>query len=727
MKSTLVAIAVAGLMTPVAAPGWSGDTWAGITRATIKSNADLMIDSTWVPKNTFTNFQYGSTYQNYSQGVTYKGVAYSQNNPQENWSQFYTAVTGTAGGAVGYGNDCSGFVSICWRLPGRYTTYAFEAQLGTYWTSLGDVGSSAAVALLPGDGINRESSHIILFLNYEGTGIRSMEQTPDNAQRRSWSYSALANYRPIRRLQITDAPLISADGLCQAADVGDPLTLSISATGTAPLKYQWRFNGADISGATASRLAFSAAHLTNAGNYLCVVSNANGNATSKVSSVTVYPPQTTVFLDDFDSNTLADWTVNKSSTDTRVTFNYDYSAMGIAAAPHSAGGTTRGVRMEANLTGGAVAALSLSPRNQGFSGDYRLRFDMWINVNGPLPGGGTGSTEFLTGGIGTAGNRVQWTGTGSSADGCWFSADGEGGAGDTSTTSGDFCAYLGAALQSPAAGCYAAGTDSSAKGNLNTYYVTAFPAGSPAPGFQQGSYSQQTGTTAAGTVGFGWHDVIIARRGATVDWVIDGIRLATITNAAFAASNVFVGYWDAYVSISDNPNLSFGLVDNVRVEVPAVAPVITTQPQCASVWPGSDVRFSITTTGTLTLGYQWQFNGTNLNGATASTCSRTNVQMNDAGTYSVVVSNIAGIVVSTGAVLVVVQPTPPRFDGLNVLPNGQLRLEAGCLPGHYALETTTNLVHWTELTNFVTTGATFQHVETETNATRRFYRLRQIP
>ncbi len=47
---------------PCAALAWTGDTWGSITRATIKANADLMIDSTWVPKNTFTNWEYGSSY-----------------------------------------------------------------------------------------------------------------------------------------------------------------------------------------------------------------------------------------------------------------------------------------------------------------------------------------------------------------------------------------------------------------------------------------------------------------------------------------------------------------------------------------------------------------------------------------------------------------------------------------------------------------------------------------
>ena len=54
MKIRLVGMALALL--PCAALAWAGDPWGSITRATIKSNADLMIDSTWVAKSTFTNW-----------------------------------------------------------------------------------------------------------------------------------------------------------------------------------------------------------------------------------------------------------------------------------------------------------------------------------------------------------------------------------------------------------------------------------------------------------------------------------------------------------------------------------------------------------------------------------------------------------------------------------------------------------------------------------------------
>jgi len=86
------------------------------------------------------------------------------------------------------------------------------------------------------------------------------------------------------------------------------------------------------------------------------------------------------------------------------------------------------VKLEANVSLGVAAAINLSPVGRSFGGDYRLRFDLWMNQNGPFPAGGTGSTQHGTAGVGTAGNKVQWTGSGSTDDGYWFAVDGEGGA-----------------------------------------------------------------------------------------------------------------------------------------------------------------------------------------------------------------------------------------------------------------------------------------------------------
>ncbi len=514
-----------------------------------------------------------------------------------------------------------------------------------------------------------------------------------------------------------------------SADTGGSVSFSAPANGKLPLHYQWLFNGGNISGGTNATLAVINAQATNAGNYAVMVTNTSGGITSSVVSLAVYPPQATVFSDDFEANTAANWNVNKSSADNAAAFSFDYSALGIPAAPHSVGGTTRGVQLKANLTLGVVAALSISPANQSFSGDYRLHFDGWINVNGPFPGGGTGSTEFLTGGIGTAGNRTEWTGAGSTADGFYFSADGEGGVSASSTTTGDYSAYSNATPFTTSSGVYLAGTGTSARDNSDIYYATAFSPGEPAPALQQSNYIQQTGALNNGTVGFAWHDVIVSRRGGTVDWVVDGIRLAAISNATFTASNVFVGFWDPFASLTDNTNLNFGLVDNVRVEVPAIAPVITTNPQPQLVKLGTNVTFTVAANGLPAPNFQWQFNGTNIFAATNSSFFITNTAPTNEGVYSVVATNVAGSVTSSNALLALLPPAPAQFQTISVQPDGTVQISfTGDAGWTYTIETSTNLTSWTALTNLTSTNGSFQVTAgSVTNSPQLFYRARVSP
>ena len=68
---------------------------------------------------------------------------------------------------------------------------------------------------------------------------------------------------------------------------------------------------------------------------------------------------------------------------------------------------------------------------------------------------------------------------------------------------------------------------------------------------------------------------------------------------------------------------------------------------------GTNAPFTVTATGTAPLVYQWAFGGTNLAGATADTLLLTNVEPAQAGSYSVVITNVAGSVTSSVASLIV--------------------------------------------------------------------------
>jgi hypothetical protein len=75
---------------------------------------------------------------------------------------------------------------------------------------------------------------------------------------------------------------------------GSNATFTVAANGTAPLRYQWRKNGSNLSGATNSSLTVTNAQPTHAGNYTVVVSNSVAAATSTVATLTVNLPDTTV-------------------------------------------------------------------------------------------------------------------------------------------------------------------------------------------------------------------------------------------------------------------------------------------------------------------------------------------------------------------------------------------------------------------------------------------------
>jgi hypothetical protein len=266
----------------------------------------------------------------------------------------------------------------------------------------------------------------------------------------------------------------------------------------------------------------------------------------------------TFFADNFDADSSALYTVSKDP-DAVAVFAYDYSALGIPAAPSSVGGTTRGLRLEANNgdTTGLAAAISLSPIGVSVSGDYALRFDLWLNSNGPFPQGGGGSTQFATAGVGTAGNTLHKGGAG---DGTWAAVDGEGGSGL------DYRFFLNGTAQDPASGIYAAAPGTPNANNAdNAYYADAFT-GQTAPQFQQNAFAQQSGAVKNGSIGFAWRKVELTKVGTEVTWSIDGLRIVTTLGALISGDNVFIGYWDPFTSVSDNPLLTFGLIDNLRVE-----------------------------------------------------------------------------------------------------------------------------------------------------------------
>jgi len=86
------------------------------------------------------------------------------------------------------------------------------------------------------------------------------------------------------------------------------------------------------------------------------------------------------------------------------------------------------------------------------------------------------------------------------------------------------------------------------------------------------------------------------------------------------------------------------------------SPVILTQPQSQSVLVGETVTLNVTANGAPPLNYQWSFDGNFIARGTNATFVLTNVQVAQAGSYSVVVFNDGGSAASAVAQLTVRQP-----------------------------------------------------------------------
>jgi glucose/arabinose dehydrogenase len=91
------------------------------------------------------------------------------------------------------------------------------------------------------------------------------------------------------RVQYTanTAPTISAQPANVTVAAGQSATFSVTASGTAPLAYQWQRNGANIAGATARTYTFTTAAADNGAMFRVLVSNASGSVLSSSATLTV--------------------------------------------------------------------------------------------------------------------------------------------------------------------------------------------------------------------------------------------------------------------------------------------------------------------------------------------------------------------------------------------------------------------------------------------------------
>ena len=140
------------------------------------------------------------------------------------------------------------------------------------------------------------------------------------------------------------------------------------------------------------------------------------------------PAGSLLFADNFDVNTESEWVVrfgaNNNIYDAEILWAFDYSQLWIPRAPNSDTFNTLGLFVQVNGTNntdGGSAGINLYPKNHRFTGDFSLRFDVFINAGLFNP------DEHLLTGLNHSGdytNRLTRSpdplGTTRGGDGVWF-------------------------------------------------------------------------------------------------------------------------------------------------------------------------------------------------------------------------------------------------------------------------------------------------------------------
>ncbi|MBI2924123.1 MAG: SUMF1/EgtB/PvdO family nonheme iron enzyme [Verrucomicrobia bacterium] len=92
---------------------------------------------------------------------------------------------------------------------------------------------------------------------------------------------------PIFTVDTRSVLSITTQPVSQTVNAGQNASFTVTATGTAPLSYQWRKNGVNISGATSATLTLNSVGAGNSGAYSVVVSSPQGSATSANATLAV--------------------------------------------------------------------------------------------------------------------------------------------------------------------------------------------------------------------------------------------------------------------------------------------------------------------------------------------------------------------------------------------------------------------------------------------------------
>jgi hypothetical protein len=213
-------------------------------------------------------------------------------------------------------------------------------------------------------------------------------------------------------------------------------------------------------------------------------------------------------------------------------------------------------------------------------------------------------------------------------------------------------------------------------------------------------------------------------------WQRNGTNIPGATADTLNVINVQPPQVGNYQLIASN---SYGVATSrlATLSLPA-PPAITVQPVSQTTNAGAAIQFRVTATGFAPLTYQWRKDQTNKLGPNSSILSLNNVSRSNNGVYSVLISNVAGTIISSNAVLKVI--VPQRFSSGALIANGSVLFlsgdsDGGLLStndlGGFTAQASSNLVDWVNLPNAlsITNGMLLLSDPNQSSFPARFYRI----
>jgi hypothetical protein len=519
----------------------------------------------------------------------------------------------------------------------------------------------------------------------------------------------------VATLTVYVAPSITSQPVNQTVLRGQNATFSVTmnSSGTQPFSYQWNVNGVNPTWATNSSLTITNAQTTDAGSYYVVVTNLGGSVTSQTKTLTVNVP--------------AGIATQPQSVATNQGNNVSFTVMAIGSGALNYQWYFNGVIRTSNGTSATYSLTNVQPNT---AGSYTVVVNNnWGTVTStpailtvyvpptfaPQPGNQTvvqGQTAtFTSGANGTSPFSFQWYFNGTNLT-------------DGPDISGSLTNILTLSnVSSNTAGNYTVVVTN--LGGIATSHVATLTVNIPAfITSQPTSLTVTQGQTVSFSVGAAGDAPLSYQWSYNGTNTVDGPNISGSVSNVLTLSNVQTNQAGNYaVTVVNNWGSVVSSNATLTVYLP---PGITTQPVSQTVSVGQTASFNVAATGTGPLFYQWWFQGATVAGATNVSLTLTNAPMSQAGSYTVVVTNLAGSVTSTQAILTVTNPviTLSQPGGTTMTSTGytfQISVPVGVT---YVVLASTNLLNWVPIATNVAASASVAITDASaTNYSNRYYEV----